>query len=83
MSTRVKIYTKVTCPYCIMAKNLLKKRGIEFEETVVTQNNFDYSALCKKSGMNTVPQIFLEDQLIGGFDQLNHMDQTQGLDSLK
>lgn len=80
----VKIYTTTYCPYCTAAKNLLKQRGVPFEEVVVDRNNDEeWSAMIKRSGMRTVPQIFHGDVLIGGFDDLSALDKRQGLEHLK
>jgi glutaredoxin 3 len=53
------IYTKDYCPYCVQAKNLLTSIGATYEEVDVTQNQDILMEIVKKSGMRTVPQIFL------------------------
>ncbi|HTL11552.1 MAG TPA: glutaredoxin 3 [Bdellovibrionota bacterium] len=85
MSQPVVMYTKTTCPYCVMAKRLLTMRGITFEEINVEKWPDDQrQALMKRSGMRTVPQIFHGDRLIGGYDDLHALDEKEGnLDSLK
>lgn len=65
---KVVIYTFTYCHYCIKAKKLLNKENIEFEEIVV--NNNELKEISKKTNMNTVPQIFVDDILIGGCDDL-------------
>lgn len=80
----VTVYTKDYCPYCTAAKNLLKENGVAFEEVEITPENTDvWAAVMKRSGMRTVPQIFHNDKLIGGFDQLNALYKSQGLEHLK
>ena len=53
------LYTKDYCPYCVMAKNLLSSLGVTFEEVDITKSPEIIVDLVKKSGMRTVPQIFL------------------------
>ncbi len=62
------VYSFETCPYCDMAKQLLKNKGIEFEEQVIDRSQV--KELMKKTKMMTVPQIFIDDELIGGYDDL-------------
>lgn len=76
----VLVYTKSYCPYCDRAKNLLKNKGVTFEEISVENDENLYSELKKKTGMLTVPQIFINDELIGGFTDLAALDQQGKLD---
>jgi len=64
------VYTKDMCPYCEQAKLLLRSRGIEYEERNVSRNWTREQLLEAVPGARTVPQIFLDDQLIGGFTEL-------------
>lgn len=81
---KVQIYTMEYCPYCIKAKQLLKQRGIPFQETLVPDDDDDqWQALYEKSKMRTMPQIFFGDQLIGGYTELAALDQKDQLQSLK
>ena len=60
----IKIYTTTTCPYCIKAKKLLKAKGIEFEEINIEDNeSFILNKLAEKSGIHTVPQIYVDEEL--------------------
>ena len=65
-----KVYTKKVCPFCNMAKTLLKNKGYEYEEINVEEEGFDFEALKEKTKQMTVPQIFEDDKFIGGFDEL-------------
>lgn len=65
----IKIYSFEVCPYCERAKLLLQALGCEYAEEVITRE--DLKSLAETTGMQTVPQIFVGDQLIGGFDDLN------------
>ncbi len=67
------LYTKDYCPYCIKAKNLLDSLGATYEEIDISSTPEIIMELAKKSGMRTVPQIFLDDECLGGFDSINAM----------
>lgn len=75
MSARVRVYSTQICPYCIRAKVLLKERGIAFEEIDVTGDADQRAWLVEATGgRRTVPQIFINDEAIGGFDDLRKLD---------
>jgi glutaredoxin 3 len=69
------LYTKDYCPYCTKAKNLLDSIGATYEEIDITSTPEMIIELAKKSGMRTVPQIFLSDECLGGFDDVNALHQ--------
>lgn len=73
--SQVKIYTTQYCPYCDAAKNLLTQRNIEFEAIDVS-NTEDKMALVARTGWRTVPQIFIGEELIGGYQELAALDQS-------
>lgn len=65
------VWSKNQCPYCDQAKNLLKSKGIEFEERNVSQGTWTKEQLLEAvPNARTVPQIFLDDKLVGGFNEL-------------
>lgn len=66
----ITIYTKDYCPYCIKAKSLLSSIGATFEEVDITNSPDTIMELVKKSGMRTVPQIFVWDECLGGYDAI-------------
>ncbi len=66
----IKIYSKDYCPYCDKAKNTFKAEGWEYEEIDVTNRPELYMELKEKTGHMTVPQIFVDDEFIGGSDDL-------------
>ncbi len=68
----IKIYTTTSCPYCHAAKALLQRKGLNFEEIDVSDDD-DFDALVARTGMKTVPQIFFDDRLIGGFQELTKL----------
>jgi glutaredoxin 3 len=67
---KVVMYTKDNCPYCVRAKNLLTERHIAFEEIHIDKVPGSREEMMARSGRQTVPQIFINDQAIGGFDDL-------------
>ncbi len=74
------IYTMDSCPYCVAAKRLLTERGVAFREVSLPLNDEAlWEALARRSGMKTVPQIFLGEDLIGGFTDLAKLDRENGL----
>jgi glutaredoxin 3 len=84
MATQVTVYTMDYCPYCERAKALLKQRGVDFEEIRVSMDDdAQWDALEKKTGMKTMPQILQGERLIGGFNDLAAIDQKDQLASLK
>jgi glutaredoxin 3 len=84
MAAKVTVYTMEYCPFCVRAKDLLKRRGIDFKEVMVPmEDEAQWDELEKKSGMKTMPQIFHGDRLIGGFQDLSALDQKDQLGSLK
>jgi|SRR5947207_6185351 len=79
---RVKIYTTPICPYCIRAKRLLEKKGVQYEEIDVSGDDQARIDLARRTGMRTVPQIFVGDHHVGGSDELYALEQEGKLDSL-
>ncbi|MBX9768792.1 MAG: glutaredoxin 3 [Bdellovibrionales bacterium] len=79
---KVLIYTKDFCPFCVRAKNLLKNKGIVFDEINVEGNDALYEQLKNRTGHRTVPQIFITGQMIGGFTELNQLNETGELDRM-
>lgn len=67
---KVLIYTAATCPYCVSAKKLLQEKGLVYTEIRVDLDDMEREKMISISGRRTVPQIFIDDQHIGGFDDL-------------
>lgn len=78
------LYTKPTCPYCISAKNLLQNKGVSYTEIIITTlSNDERVALAERTNNHrTVPQIFIGETFVGGFDNLNALNQSGKLDAL-
>lgn len=79
---KVVIYSKSYCPFCDRAKALIKSKGKTYEEISVEDQPELYTELKNKTGLMTVPQIFINDQFIGGFTDLKALDDKGGLDPL-
>ena len=79
---KVEIYTKSYCPYCTRAKELLRIKGVRFIEYDVTSDPALEQEMRRRSERQTVPEIFVEDKLIGGCDGLFELDETGRLDPL-
>lgn len=67
---KVTIWSKQSCSYCDMAKSLLKSKGIEFQENKIGEGYTRDDLLAAVPTARTVPQIFVDDKLIGGFQEL-------------
>lgn len=80
---KITIYTSMWCPYCSMAKRLLKGKGANFEEIDVTMNATKRAHMTELAGGRTsVPQIFIDDTHVGGCDELHALDAEGKLDPL-
>ncbi|MES2663622.1 MAG: glutaredoxin 3 [Pseudomonadota bacterium] len=82
MAVHVVIYTTPYCPYCIGAKRLLTAKNVVFEEIDVSRDFAQRRIMEEKSKRRTVPQIWIGEQHIGGFDDLNALNQQGELDAL-
>ena len=80
--TKVEIYTTDYCPYCVKAKALLKSKNVKFTEIEMKTDQQRQDLVVKANGRKTVPQIFINNQHIGGCDDLYKLDQENKLDSL-
>jgi glutaredoxin 3 len=76
------IYTTNICPYCVMAKRLLDKKGATYIEIKVDSQTGLREEMMRKTKRRTVPQIFIGDLHVGGFDDLYALDQQKKLDIL-
>jgi glutaredoxin 3 len=82
MSSEITIYTKSVCPYCTMAKLLLDKKGLSYTLKDAEQSDVFEEMMRKSEGRRTFPQIFIKDKAIGGFDDLNALNQSGDLDKM-
>ena len=79
----VEIYTKMFCPYCVRAKNLLTSKGVTFEEFDITMGGAKRTEMLGRSnGGTTVPQIFIDGTHVGGSDDLAALERAGKLNPL-
>ena len=80
---KIEVYTTNYCPYCVRAKQLLDSKDVDYTEVDVTGDDAARIALVEKSGgRKTVPQIFINGQSVGGYDDLRLLEETGKLDPL-
>ena len=82
MSAKVVMYTTRFCPFCMRARSMLKNKGIEYEDIAVGNDPALWQKMQALSGRDTVPQIFINDQAVGGFDDIALLERQGKLDSL-
>jgi len=78
----VQIYATAFCPYCVRARRLLKQKGIEFEEIRVDKDAEQMRTMIQRSQRTSVPQIFIDERHIGGYDDMAALDRAGKLDPL-
>jgi len=79
----VKMYCTAVCPYCVMAEKLLNKKGVtDIEKIRVDLDAAQREAMMRITGRRTVPQIYIGDRHVGGFDDLSALDAGGELDPL-
>lgn len=80
---RIEIYTKFLCPYCTRAKKLLDSKGVAFEEIDISTGGPRRAEMVERAGgRQTVPQIFIDGEHVGGCDDLVALDRAGRLDPL-
>lgn len=79
---KVVVYTTEYCPYCVRAKALLQRKGVPFEEIDVGNDDAQREYMIRASGRRTVPQIFIDGNPVGGYDELAALDRQGDLDKL-
>ncbi len=80
--SKVEIYTTRYCPYCIRAKHLLNKKNVEYIEYAVDDDRTLREEMEQRSKRTSVPQIFIDDHHVGGFDDMLILDMNDELDAL-
>ena len=78
----IRMYCTAVCPYCIRADQLLTRKGVRFEKIRVDLEPERWNEMTAVSGRNTVPQIFIGEHHVGGFDDLAELDMAGKLDEL-
>jgi len=80
---KIEVYSTAVCPYCVAAKNLLKAKGLAWEEVRIDKDPAQRDLMLQRSGgRRTVPQIFVNDQYVGGYDDLVAADRSGKLAAL-
>ncbi len=83
MTAHVLMYSSGVCPFCTMAERLLKNKGVEeIEKIRIDLDPQQRMAMMEKTGRRTVPQIYIGDTHVGGFDDLSALDKLGKLDAL-
>ncbi len=78
----VVVYSTKFCPYCDRAKSLLQRKGVSYKELKIDQNMSLMQEMVEKSKRRTVPQIFIDDYHVGGYDDMAELDAAGKLDKL-
>ena len=77
---KVLMYSTKVCPFCMRAEQLLKARGVkEIEKILIDEDESQREIMMQKTGRRTVPQIYIGEKHIGGFDDLSALDKAGGL----
>lgn len=81
-TAKVTVYTTAWCGYCAAAKRLLKSKDVDFEEIAVDGNAEMRADIAARSGRHTVPQIFIGEQPVGGYDDIAALNKSGELERL-
>lgn len=82
MSLSIIIYSTSHCPYCVRAKELLRRKGLSFTEILVDDDDKKREEMIAKTNRYTVPQIFINERHVGGFDDLYALEKSGELTEL-
>lgn len=82
MPVDVYVYTGSNCPYCARAKSLLERKGIPYTEVNLDGREEELNALRARTGWRTIPQIFIGDKMIGGYEDLANLESKGDLDRM-
>lgn len=80
--SEVILYTTAVCPYCVAAKNFLKSKGANYSEVRVDTDPEARARMMERTKRTSVPQIFINDTHVGGYDDLVALDRAGGLKPL-
>lgn len=78
----VRVYATGWCPYCVAARDMLRSKGVQFEEIDLTSDPSRRAEMESLSGRSSVPQIFVGDEHVGGYDDMAALDRSGRLDRL-
>ena len=80
--SKVMMYCTAWCPYCIRAEQLLGRKGVDVKKIRVDKQPERFEEMVEKTGRNTVPQIYIGDFHVGGYDDMVELDMEGRLDEL-
>ena len=78
----VQIYATAICPYCVRARRLLERKGVAYDEIRVDRDREQLKTMIRRSNRTTVPQIFIGEYHVGGYDDMADLDDAGKLDVL-
>ena len=76
----IEVYSGNHCPWCVRAKALLESKGLDYEEINISDQSGRAEEMVQRSGRRTIPQIFIDREHVGGFDELSQLNQAGKLD---
>lgn len=79
---KIEIYGTEFCGYCTAARMLLKKKGLDYQDISISKDAEALEQMLERSGRRSVPQIFINDRAIGGFDELYALEESGDLDQI-
>ncbi|MCB1734495.1 MAG: glutaredoxin 3 [Gammaproteobacteria bacterium] len=80
---KIEMYATASCPYCVRARTLLQRKGVSYDEYLVDADpSLRPTMVSRANGRTSVPQIFIDDRHIGGYDDMAALDLEGGLDKL-
>lgn len=79
---KIEIFSKTTCGFCRRAKSLLEEKDLDFDEFLIDKERGMRERMIERSGRRTVPQVFIGDRHVGGYDELVALESAGRLDSL-
>lgn len=82
MMPNIVVYASAFCPYCRWARQLLDNKGVSYQVLDVDHDPALWQEIEQRTGRDTVPQIFIDDYHVGGFDDMSALDRRGGLDPL-
>ncbi|MDF1647061.1 MAG: glutaredoxin 3 [Legionellaceae bacterium] len=82
MAPNIIVYSATYCPYCVRAKELLKRKGLDFTEILVDEDDTKREEMIAKTNRYTIPQIFINEHHVGGYDDLYALESSGKLAGL-
>ncbi|MEN1957546.1 glutaredoxin 3 [Luteimonas changyuni] len=81
-STEITLYTSAVCAYCVAAKNFLRSKGLEWTEVRIDLDPAERERMVSRAGRTSVPQIFVGDAHVGGYDDMMALHRSGGFEPL-